>query len=77
MYNKFGILCDVMREEESDAKPLVVLHGEIKTPPFSKAARIEAVNVFANVAEGYVLVDADFASDAGHRKTMCRIADCG
>ena len=26
----------------SDEKPLVWLHGEIKTPPFSKEARIEA-----------------------------------
>ena len=39
-YNKFDILRGVMREEESDEKPLIVLHGEIKTPPFSKAARI-------------------------------------
>jgi len=26
----------------SDDKPLVWLHGEIKTPPFSQAARLEA-----------------------------------
>ena|SRR5437763_6663361 len=26
----------------ADAKPLVWLHGEIKTPPFSRLARIEA-----------------------------------
>lgn len=26
----------------TDSKPLVWLHGEIKTPPFSRAARIEA-----------------------------------
>jgi len=26
----------------SEAKPLVWFHGEIKTPPFSKAARLEA-----------------------------------
>ena len=25
-----------------DAKPLVILHGDIKTPPFSGAARVEA-----------------------------------
>lgn len=25
-----------------DAKPLVWLHGEVKTPPFSKGARLEA-----------------------------------
>lgn len=27
---------------QSDEKPLVWLHGEIKTPPFSKTARLEA-----------------------------------
>ena len=28
--------------EEVTSKPLVILHGEIKTPPFSAAARVEA-----------------------------------
>ena len=28
--------------EEVMSKPLVILHGEIKTPPFSAAARVEA-----------------------------------
>jgi hypothetical protein len=27
---------------ELTGKPLVWLHGEVKTPPFSKSARIEA-----------------------------------
>ena len=54
-YNKFGILCGVMREEESDEKPLVVLHGEIKTPPFSKAARIEAGTYLRMLQKGMSL----------------------
>ena len=28
--------------EEVISKPLVILHGEIKTPPFSAVARVEA-----------------------------------
>ncbi len=31
-----------MCEEEPQDKPLVWLHGEVKTPPFSREARIEA-----------------------------------
>ena len=54
-YNKFGILFDVMCEENGDAKPLVVLHGEIKTPPFSKAARIEAGTYLRMLQKGMSL----------------------
>lgn len=31
-----------VRKNASEPKPLVILHGEIKTPPLSEAARIEA-----------------------------------
>ena len=44
-----------MREEKSDEKPLVVLHGEIKTPPFSKAARIEAGTYLRMLQKGMSL----------------------
>lgn len=33
-------------------KPLVWLHGEIKTPPFSKAARVEAGTLLRLLQEG-------------------------
>lgn len=34
-----------------DRKPLVWLHGEIKTPPFSKAARIEVGTLLRQLQE--------------------------
>jgi phage-related protein len=36
-------------------KPLVWLHGEIKTPPFTKAARIEAGYLLREVQRGTAL----------------------
>ena len=36
-------------------KPLAWLHGEVKTPPFSKAARIEAGYLLREVQSGKVL----------------------
>ena len=36
-------------------KPLVWLHGEIKTPPFSRAARIEAGYLLRLLQKGQVL----------------------
>ena len=36
-------------------KPLVWLHGEIKTPPFSKAARIEAGFLLRRLQQGELL----------------------
>ena len=41
LHNKFGIIRAVDTLEVT-SKPLVILHGEIKTPPFSAAARLEA-----------------------------------
>lgn len=35
-----------------DGKPLVILHGEIKTPPLSAAARIEAGVVLRRLQRG-------------------------
>ena len=40
-HNKFGIIL-AMGTLEVTSKPLVILHGEIKTPPLSAAARLEA-----------------------------------
>ena len=36
-------------------KPLVWLHGEVKTPPFTKAARIEAGYLLRELQRGTVL----------------------
>ncbi len=36
-------------------KPLVWLHGEIKTPPFSQAARLEAGYLLRRLQQGEVL----------------------
>ena len=36
-------------------KPLAWLHGEVKTPPFGKAARIEAGYLLREVQSGRVL----------------------
>jgi phage-related protein len=38
-----------------DDKPLVWLHGEIKTPPFSQAARIEAGFLLRRLQRGETL----------------------
>jgi phage-related protein len=42
---------DGKQAEETD-KPLVWLHGEIKTPPFSKDARIEAGTLLRRLQRG-------------------------
>jgi phage-related protein len=38
-------------EEEKD-KPLVWLHGEVKTPPFSKEARVEVGSLLRRLQQG-------------------------
>lgn len=40
---------------EASLKPLVWLHGEIKTPPFSKEARVEAGTLLRLLQEGEML----------------------
>jgi phage-related protein len=40
---------------ESNEKPLVWLHGEVKTPPFSKPARIEAGYLLRRLQQGDLL----------------------
>ena len=42
-----------------NARPLVWLHGEVKTPPFSKAARREAGFLFRMLQYGESLLDSD------------------
>ena len=40
---------------DSTDKPLVWLHGEVKTPPFSTAARVEAGALLRSLQEGDML----------------------
>ena len=37
---------------DAKSKPLVWLHGEVKTPPFSQAARIETGYLLRSLQEG-------------------------
>lgn len=39
----------------SASKPLVWLHGEIKTPPFSKEGRVEAGTLLRHLQEGELI----------------------
>jgi len=41
-----------MSTAERPPKPLVWLHGEIKTPPFSRAARLEAGTLLRQLQDG-------------------------
>lgn len=43
------------KKAEETAKPLVWLRGEIKTPPFSKEARVEAGMLLRRLQEGEIL----------------------
>jgi phage-related protein len=58
-------------------KPLVWLRGEIKTPPFSPEARIEAGFLLSPVAAGRIAQFAGVATHAGHRRSCheLRIGD--
>jgi len=56
-----------MREK---GKPLVWLQGEIKTPPFSAAARIRSGFSVATVASRREAVAAAFAPYAFHRREV-------
>lgn len=37
---------------DAERKPIVWLHGEVKTPPFTKAARLEVRVLLARLQEG-------------------------
>ena len=42
-------------EEEQTRKPLLWLSGEIKTPPFSREARVEAGSLLRRLQDGEIL----------------------
>jgi hypothetical protein len=44
-----------MRTVNTEDKPLVWLHGEVKSPPFSATARIEAGYLFRLLQRGETL----------------------
>ena len=50
-------------------KPLAWLHGEVRTPPFSRAARLEAGFLSRALQRGES-VDAALAPDAVHRAAV-------
>jgi phage-related protein len=58
-------------------KPLVWLHGEIKTPPFTTNARIEAGTLLRRLQEGEKLdmPHAEPVSSAGPRCGALRVRD--
>jgi len=51
-------------------KPIVWLHGEIRTPPFSAEARIETGMLLRRLQRGERLSIAGLASDADHRSPV-------
>lgn len=65
-----------MRRED---KPLVWLHGEVKTPPFSRAARLEAGFLLRRLQQGEQLglPHARPMPDVGPRCHELRINDRG
>lgn len=54
LYNKFDII-PIVKRMEVKSKPLVILHGEIKTPPLSVAARVEAGTCLRKIQRGMSL----------------------
>jgi phage-related protein len=50
------VIFDILSSQMSpEGKPLVWLHGEVKTPPFGKEARIEAGVLLRQLQQGTVL----------------------
>ena len=65
--------------DESTRKPLVWLHGEVKTPPFSPEGRQEAGMLLRLLQEGEKLEmpQAEALSDVGPHCGALRIRDAG
>jgi len=56
-------------------KPLVWLHGQIKTPPFSEEARIEAGYLLGRLQQGESLGLPHSRANAIHRPQVSRAPD--
>ncbi len=54
----------------SNDKPIVWLHGEIKTPPLSEAGRLEAGYLLRRLQRGERLEMPPLAADALNRTSM-------
>ncbi|MHB8837583.1 MAG: type II toxin-antitoxin system RelE/ParE family toxin [Gemmatimonadaceae bacterium] len=61
----------------TEGKPLVWLHGEVKTPPFSAAGRIEAGRLLRDLQNGALLVfpDSRPMPVIGARRHELRVCD--
>jgi acyl-CoA synthetase (AMP-forming)/AMP-acid ligase II len=59
------VRCDIAERD----KPLVWLHGDVKTPPFSRAARLEAGTLLRS-PEGRTDRAAPRETDAGNRRAL-------
>src|SRR5438874_13509319 len=66
----------ISRVHDED-KPLVWLEGEIKTPPFTKAARIEAGTLLRRLQRGELLALPHSRPMRSIRQTLPRAADSG
>ncbi len=66
-----------VKHEETFEKPLVWLHGEVKTPPFTAVGRQEAGMLLRLLQEGGATWDASSRAIAGCRGTMRRFASSG
>ena len=53
-------------------KPLVWLKGEVKTPPFSSQARLEAGLLLRRLQQGQAVESAPFATNARNRPPVPR-----
>ena len=56
-------------------KPLVWLHGEVQTPPFSKIARLEAGYLLRALQRGAEIIPAAVPPDAFHWGALSRTTD--
>ena len=67
------------RQRAGSDKPLVWLHGEVKTPPFSQAARIEAGVLLRRLQRGETLAmpHSRAMPSIGRRCHELRIVDQG
>jgi len=59
----------------SNDKPLVWLHGEVQTPPFSKTARLEAGYLLRALRGGGEFIPAAVSPDTFHWSTLSRTTD--
>jgi phage-related protein len=66
-------------EEASASKPLIWLHGEVKTPPFSAKGRQEAGMLLRLLQQGEQLgmPQAEPLTDVGKRCGVLRVRDAG